>query len=118
MKIVCGLLIVVLGLGVTAILRADALKNPTPTPGVVADDVVKISFVVNVNRNADISIEKQFNGLSAGMVFVYNKNKTRVLVIMDVAAENAWKVRDVVRRNGWGIKTREDGKLEREFRVV
>ena len=83
----------------TATLASAPVALPTAVPSADGKSTVTVSFVVSGRVDLGEVVK-----LASGVTYIYNKDKTRVLVIMDVAAENAWKVRDVVRQNGWEMK--------------
>jgi hypothetical protein len=112
---------VILALIITPAIVFAASAEPTAVPNISVKytKTVKIAVVEpveKVNGAFVPKLEKNLSDLAVGTAYIYNSDRTKVCVIMNVPMENSGKVEKFLKTNKKEIKKSDESNVEKEFK--
>ena len=114
-KIVCLLMLVL----VAGFVFGAGSPTPVPDMSVSSVPTVRVSVVgdvTTVNGALVVGVDSRVESLIVGVIYIYNADKTRALVVMEVPEKNLNQVRQILKKLKKEIKKSDEDKIEREFK--
>jgi hypothetical protein len=100
-------------------LFASAEPTAVPNISVKYTKTVKIAVVEPVEniKGAFVpKLEKNLSDLAVGTAYIYNSDRTKVCVIMNIPVENSGKVEKLLKAGKKEIKKSDESNIENEFK--
>lgn len=100
-------------------LFASAEPTAVPNISVKYSKTVKMAVVEPVEniKGAFVpKLEKNLSDLAVGTAYIYNSDRTKVCVIMNIPVENSGKVEKLLKAGKKEIKKSDESNIENEFK--